>query len=93
MKIQEIIKSLHDLLNLISTMRNELELYRNLLYRYHLKHGDTIEEGAVQDITDNIQFGIAIDDNDNVKCTMIDCDKLGITSKYQIINTELKKYL
>jgi len=58
-------------------MFNELELYRSIIERYRLKHGDIIQGGKVK-IDDSIDFRLVSEtSNRNEKIKQIDAVKLG----------------
>lgn len=88
-KIDEQIKQLHEIQYLILKMEEEIELLRNINYRYYLMHGNNIKEGVVN-VPNNISFSLSGDITDT-KCQIIQHDKLGITSNYLIIKETINK--
>lgn len=82
-------KLLQDLELLINKMESEIELLRNINYRYYLHHGDLIKDGVVA-VPENISFYIT-GDVDEVKCLIIDHEKINIESNYQKIKSEIRR--
>lgn len=81
---------LQDLEHLINKMNAEIQLLRNINYRYYLMHGDTIQNGLVS-IPENISFHVSIKKDGDVQCEMIDSNKINIESNYQRIKNELRR--
>ncbi|MFO0477629.1 MAG: hypothetical protein ACK50L_02445 [Bacteroidota bacterium] len=81
---------LQDMEHLINKMNAEIELLRNINYRYYLMHGDKIQNGLVS-IPENISFHVSIKKDGDVQCEMIDCNKINIESNYQRIKNELRR--
>jgi len=82
-------KLLQDLELLINKMESEIELLRNINYRYYLLNGGLIKSGVV-DVPESISFQIA-GDVDEVKCLIIDHEKINIESNYQKIKSEIRR--
>lgn len=89
-KINEQIKMLQDLEHLITKMHHEIELLRNINYRYYLMHGEKIQSGKVF-VPDNFSFNISLDKNLDVECKVIDYGKIKIANPYQQIQEEINK--
>ena len=89
-KINEQKKLLQDLEHLINKMHDEIELLRNINYRYFLMHGEKIQNGKVF-VPDNFSFNISLDINGDAKCTIFDHEKTKIKSHYQQIKEEINK--
>ena len=91
-KINEQRELLQDLEHLITKMHHEIELLRNINYRYFLMHGEKIQSDKVF-VPDNLSFNISLDKNLDVECKVIDHEKIKIDSPYQQIQEEIKKLM
>jgi hypothetical protein len=81
---------LQDLEHLINKMDAEIELLRSINYRYYLMHGNKIQNGRLS-VPENISFDVTGEVHGDVKCRMIDHNKINIESNYQKIKSELKR--
>lgn len=89
-KLNEQKQFIEDLGNLINKMEIEIELLRNINYRYFLMHGNKIQNGVIsapKNISFNIYGGIK-----DTQCKIVDHEKLGITSNYQQIKKQIDSY-
>ncbi len=81
---------LEDLPHLIRKMENEIELLRNINYRYFLKYGEEVKSGVIY-TPENVSFDM-YGTKEEVKCRIIEHDKLGLTSDYQQIKEQINKW-
>jgi hypothetical protein len=88
-KLNETKQMLQDVEHLINQMEAEIELLRNINYRYYLMHGSDIQGGAVN-ATENISFSIDAENPEGVKCKVINHTNLGIESSYQKIKNQIR---
>jgi len=79
---------LQDLEHLINKMNTEIELLRNINYRYYLMHGNRVQNGSIS-VPENISFDVSGEIDGDVQCRMIDHNKINIESNYQKIKSEL----
>ena len=89
-KINEQKQILQDIEYLIKNMDAEIDLLRNINYRYYLMHGNKVQNGLIT-VPENISFDISGKKESDVKCRIIDHDKINIQSNYQKIKSELRK--
>ena len=75
---------------LIRMLNEEVKNLRNIVARYHLRHGQSIEIGRVT-VGESIDF-IIDGDVKNLQVSCIDCNKLDIKSNFMKIQ-ELNKKL
>ena len=83
-KIQQSIKTLNEAQELIDSLRFELDKSRAINYRYYLKHGEDIFSEPLENF-DHLYFAINAEDKTDVKCNMIDHNKLKMASPYNKI--------
>jgi hypothetical protein len=88
--IHEQKQTLQDLEHLINKMYVEIELLRNINYRYYLMHGNKIQNGLIS-VPENISFDISGEIDGDVQCRMIDHAKIDIESNYQKIKESIYK--
>jgi hypothetical protein len=81
---------LQDLEHLINKMDEELELLRNINYRYYLMYGNKVQNGLIS-VPENISFDVSGEIEGDVQCRMIDHFKLNLESNYQKIKSELQR--
>jgi len=81
---------LQDLEHLINKMDVEIELLRNINYRYYLMHGNNVQNGLIS-VPENISFDVSGEIDGDVKCRMIDHNKINLESNYQKIKSELRR--
>jgi hypothetical protein len=81
---------LQDLEHLINKMDAEIELLRNINYRYYLMHGNNVQNGLIS-VPENISFDVSGEIDGDVKCRMIDHNKINLESNYQKIKSELRR--
>ena len=79
-----------DFEHLINKMDEEIELLRNINYRYYLMHGNKVKNGLVS-VPENISFYVLGEIDGDVQCRMIDHNKTNIESNYQKIKSELRR--
>ena len=91
-KLIEQVQILRDTEVLLAKMIIEIDTLRNILKRYHLRHGEEIEDGTVN-ISDNICFYLKKDTDSKFLCRMIDNKELGLSSNYQDIKKGLNKLI
>jgi hypothetical protein len=89
-KINEQKQILQDLEYLINKMDAEIELLRNIAYRYYLMHGNKVHNGLLS-VPENISFDVSGEIDGDVQCRMIDHNNLNIESNYQKIKSELRR--
>lgn len=89
-KINEQKQILQDIEYLIKNMDAEIDLLRNINYRYYLMHGSSVQNGLVH-VPENMSFDISGEREGDVKCRIIDHQKINITSNYQKIKNELRR--
>ena len=90
--IQKQIKELYEIDSLITKMEAEIELLRNINYRYMLMHGNKIQHGE-QQVPSDVSFRIfknAVDAKD-VQCVLVNHTKIGLKSNYQQIKESLSE--
>ena len=85
--ISDSIELLHNLECLVKKMEVEIDLLRNINYRYYLRHGGEMQGGVVR-VPKNISFGISIEKG-KVQCLLTDYEKLNVKSNYWIIKNNL----
>jgi len=81
---------LQDLEYLINKMDAEIELLRNINYRYYLMHGDNVQNGLIS-VPENISFDVSGEIDGDVKCRIVDYNKINLESNYQKIKSELRR--
>jgi hypothetical protein len=81
---------LQDLDYLLNKMEQEIELLRNINYRYYLMHGDKVQNGLIK-VPENISFDVSGDIDGDVLCRMIDHEKINLESNYQKIKSEIRR--
>jgi hypothetical protein len=81
---------LQDIDSLLGKMKSEIDLLRNINYRYFLMHGNKVQNGLVS-VPENISFDVTGEIDGDVECRMIDHDKIRIESNYQNISRELSR--
>lgn len=82
-KLKENKQILEDAEMLIRMLNDEVNRLRNIVARYHLRHGQYIQTGRVM-IDESIDFMLDGDVR-NLQVSCVDCDKLGIKSNFQKI--------
>jgi len=88
-KLREQRQTLQDLEELIRKMDKEIDLLRNIVLRYYLKHGRSVEDGEVI-VPDFISFDVRESDGD-VSCRRLDYGALALESTYQKIKKAIKE--
>ena len=90
--IQKQIKELYEIDYLITKMEEEIELLRNINYRYMLMHGNKIQHGE-QQVPSDVSFTIFQNtfDAKDVQCVLVNHTKIGLKSNYQQIKESLKE--
>ncbi len=90
--IQKQIKELYEIDYLITKMEEEIELLRNINYRYMLMHGNKIQHGE-QQVQSDVSFTIFQNtvDTKDVQCVLVNHTKIGLKSNYQQIKESLKE--
>jgi hypothetical protein len=83
-------KLLQDLDYLLNKMEQEIELLRNINYRYYLMHGNKVQNGLIK-VPENISFDVSGDIDGDVLCRMIDHEKINLESNYQKIKSEIRR--
>jgi hypothetical protein len=81
---------LQDFEHLINKMDAEIELLRNINYRYYLMHGNKVQNGLIS-VPENISFDVSGEIDGDVQCRMIDHAKINLESNYQKIKSELRR--
>lgn len=81
---------LQDLEYLINKMEAEIEILRNINYRYYLMHGNKVQNGLVT-VPENISFDVSGEIDGDVQCRMIDHEKINLESNYQKIKSEIRR--
>lgn len=81
---------LQDLDYLLNKMEQEIELLRNINYRYYLMHGNKVQNGLIT-VPENISFDVSGDIDGDVLCRMIDHEKINLESNYQKIKSEIRR--
>jgi len=81
---------LQDLDYLLNKMEQEIELLRNINYRYYLMHGNKVQNGLIT-VPENISFDISGKIDGDVQCRMIDHEKINLESNYQKIKSEIRR--
>jgi hypothetical protein len=81
---------LQDLDYLLNKMEAEIELLRNINYRYYLMHGNKVQNGLIT-VPENISFDISGEIDGDVQCRMIDHEKINLESNYQKIKSEIRR--
>ena len=79
---------LQDLDFLLNKMEQEIELLRNINYRYYLMHGNKVQNGLLN-VPENISFDVSGEIDGDVQCRMIDHSKMNLESNYQKIKSEI----
>ena len=87
-KLEEIGRTAAELSSLIKNMESEIDRLRNIVYRYYLKHGGSMQGGKVE-FEDSSSFILDIV-GDSIKCEIVNEDNLGLTSNYQIIKQNIE---
>ena len=81
---------LQDLDYLINKMEKEIELLRNINYRYYLMHGNKVQNGLIK-VPENISFDISGDIDGDILCRIIDHEKINLESNYKEIKSEIRR--
>lgn len=81
---------LQDLDYLLNKMEQEIELLRNINYRYYLMHGNKVQNGLIT-VPENISFDVSGEIDGDVQCRMIDHEKINLESNYQKIKSEIRR--
>jgi hypothetical protein len=81
---------LDDIDLLINKMESQIEMLRNINYRYYLMYGEKIQCGVVE-VPDNIDFAIPIDQSFDALCRLTDYNKIGMENDYQKIKKEIQR--
>ncbi len=90
-KLKQAIQTTAKAEKLIEMMDNELRLYRAIIRRYHLMHGNQIFDGAFN-FPISVEYSISRDADDNIICHEFDMANIGITGIYEKI-VQMKKDL
>ena len=88
-KLKQSKRVLDDTEMLILMQNNEIHRLRNIIARYHLKHGLSVEIGKVS-VGESIDFQFD-GDFQSLQVTCIDCNKLGLKSMFIQIQELFKK--
>ncbi len=88
--INEQKKTLQDLEHLINKMDAEIELLRNINYRYYLMYGNKVQNGLIS-VPKNISFDVSGEIDGDVQCRIIDHAKINLEGNYQKIKNELHR--
>ena len=88
-KLKQSKQVLDDTEMLILMQNNEIYRLRNIIARYHLKHGLSVEIGRVY-VGESIDFQID-GDAKSLQVSCIDCNKLGLKSNFMEIQELIKK--
>jgi hypothetical protein len=86
--INEQKKLLEDIECLINNMYAEINLLRNITYRYYLMHGYKVQDGILS-VPETISFGVSQDIHGEALCKIIDHEQLNIESNFQQIKSEI----
>ena len=81
---------LQDLEYLVNKMETEIELLRNINYRYYLMYGNKIKNGLIA-VPENISFDVSGEIDGDVQCRMIEHEKINLESNYQKIKMEIRR--
>lgn len=81
---------LEDLDYLVNKMETEIELLRNINYRYYLRYGNSIQNGVIN-VPENISFDISVEIDGDAQCRMIEHEKINLESNYQKIKHEIRR--
>jgi hypothetical protein len=87
--INDQIKVLQDLAELIRNMEVEIELLRNITLRYYLHYGSQVQNGKIS-VPENISFSLSGDVDGSVQCKITDHNKVGMESNYNRIKNEIQ---
>ena len=82
-------KQLEDLQLLIRNMKYEIDILRNIIYRYHLKYGNEVKSGVII-VPENMYFLLDYR-NEKGYCDKKTKIKKRTKSNYYIISEMLKK--
>jgi hypothetical protein len=90
-KLREIRQEMQDLENLINQMKSEIDLYRNLAYRYFLKYGKELDYKPLE-VPDNAEARLdIIDRNKTIECEFVNIERLGIKTRYKQITDKINE--
>ena len=81
---------LQDLEYLVNKMETEIELLRNINYRYYLMYGNKIKNGLIA-VPENISFDVSGEIDGDVQCQIIEHEKINLESNYQKIKSEIRR--
>jgi len=82
-------QTLDDVAGLIKDLKSELDLMRNLVWRYYLKHGTEIQGGEVL-TPPNYSFSLFKKDS-KVSCKVFNHEGFEFTSNYLKIQEQIQK--
>ena len=83
-------KLLQDIDYLVKKMEAEIELLRNINYRYYLMYGNKVKSGIIT-VPENISFDISGEIDVDVQCRIINHEKINLESNYQKIKREIRR--
>jgi hypothetical protein len=83
-KLAQTKNNLLEIENLITVMDKEIYRLRNIVYRYNLLHGNSLQDGFVR-TPDNIDF-----EQLNGKLSIIDLTESRSQSQYKYIQSKIK---
>ena len=89
-EINEQIKTLQYLAELIRQMDAEIELLRNITFRYYLHYGGQVQNGEIS-VPENISFSLSGDVYGSVECKITDHNKVGMESNYNRIKHKIQR--
>jgi hypothetical protein len=80
-KIQEYKKGLEDIEQIINMLASEVDLLRNITYRYYLMHGNEIQDGSIH-CPFNITFTISNNQKNGATCEMHDSKHTNLPNNF-----------
>jgi hypothetical protein len=87
--INEQIQHLRNMELLIKMMESEIDLMRNITYRYYLKHGHFVKEGDVN-VPNELSFSL-MRDGITVRCGLVNSEDIRLYSNYELIKSEINR--
>lgn len=92
MKIKQQVSDLQEIEYLIKQMFNEIEIYRIIIERYRLKHGDSIEGGLVE-VSDDIDFSVEKINGKDVTLGAFNFERLSLNPRFKSIKQKYNELI
>lgn len=92
MKIKQQVNELQEIEQLIKQMFNELEIYRIIIERYRLMHGNLIQVGSVE-VSDDIDFSVEKINGKDVTLGAFNFERLSLNPRFKSIKQKYNELI